>query len=668
LLSFQNAVNLAGHGLTIAGTGNTTVAGPIGGVGALNKIGSGTLILSGANTYTGATTITSGTLQIGAGGTTGSFGTGSVTNHGTLLFNRSDAIAVPQAISGTGAVRKSAGGTLTLSGANLYTGVTTIDGGIVNVSGNQSGANGGWSIGPTSTITTTVNVQAGSTMVVASGKQIRLGNTTAAGTTVQTLNVAGTVINHGTLYNGRPGVLNLNPGGSWTQNGAMSLIAHGGYSSTTTVNAGGSFIYAGSNMINLEPAAGNSGNAVLTISGGTFTTQRGFLSTGAASMSTTSGIHLSDGGTLRLSANIPALLSATNNTLVFRIGTGGGVLDTQGFVATLGPPVADVTGQTGTFTKTGSGSLILIGAGTHTGGTTIADGTLQLGNGGSTGSLGAGSILNQGTLTVQRATGLSISSAISGTGSFVQAGTGTTTLAGANTYSGDTTVSAGTLFVTSPFFADSSSVRLSTGARLNLAHSSTDVIERLYFNGQLQVAGVWGAVGSGAEHESALINGTGRIQATQGAIPFETWVASFGLSGTNAALDADPDDDGAPNLLEFALNGDPTSGTSSGLAFASIQPIAGQDFLTYTIAVRTGATFSELENRQIANRDGLTYLVEATLDLNDWEISEAITEIVPALTAGLPAPSLGWEYHTFRTNGDPATTPPTFLRVRVEAP
>ena len=80
-----------------------TVANVISGTGALSQLGTGTTTLTGANTYTGTTTISAGTLQIGAGGTTGALGTGAVTNNATLQFNRSDALTVANAISGTGA-------------------------------------------------------------------------------------------------------------------------------------------------------------------------------------------------------------------------------------------------------------------------------------------------------------------------------------------------------------------------------------------------------------------------------------------------------------------------------------------------------------------------------------------------------------------------------------
>ena len=64
--------------------------------------GPGTLVLSGSNTFSGGTTINSGTLQIGAGGATGTPGTGPITDYYTLAVSRSDAYTFPVGISGAG--------------------------------------------------------------------------------------------------------------------------------------------------------------------------------------------------------------------------------------------------------------------------------------------------------------------------------------------------------------------------------------------------------------------------------------------------------------------------------------------------------------------------------------------------------------------------------------
>jgi autotransporter-associated beta strand protein len=104
----------------------------------------------------------------------------------------------------------------------------------------------------------------------------------------------------------------------------------------------------------------------------------------------------------------------------------------------------------------GAGGFAQLGSGTtifasnfidYTGTTTIAAGTLQVGNGGSEGSIGTGDILNNATLAINLG-GISpfvLPNNISGTGKLEQIGPGTTQLTGTNTYSGATNVNAGTL-------------------------------------------------------------------------------------------------------------------------------------------------------------------------------------------------------------------------------
>ncbi|MEY3276509.1 MAG: hypothetical protein RL153_1777, partial [Verrucomicrobiota bacterium] len=95
----------------------------------------GQLTLPGNNAYTGTTTIGGGALQVGAGGTAGSLGTGNVANNGILTFNRSDNFTVPNAISGSGYLFKQGAGALTLSGANSFTGGLTVQAGSVALTG-----------------------------------------------------------------------------------------------------------------------------------------------------------------------------------------------------------------------------------------------------------------------------------------------------------------------------------------------------------------------------------------------------------------------------------------------------------------------------------------------------------------------------------------------------
>ena len=100
---------------------------------ALTKSGPGTLILASSNTLGGTTYLNSGTLQIGNGGTVGALPTGPVIDSGSLVFNRSDSVTIPNAISGTGTVSQSGSGSTNLTGSLTYTGVTNITQGNLTV-------------------------------------------------------------------------------------------------------------------------------------------------------------------------------------------------------------------------------------------------------------------------------------------------------------------------------------------------------------------------------------------------------------------------------------------------------------------------------------------------------------------------------------------------------
>ena len=98
------------------------------------------------------------------------------------------------------------------------------------------------------------------------------------------------------------------------------------------------------------------------------------------------------------------------------------------------------------FTKTGNNALIFANTNTYTGTTTISGGSIQLTSNGTTnGTLGTNNVVNNGQLVFNRANSYSVSNAISGTGTLIQQGTGTTVLVGSNSYSGGTVLNAGTM-------------------------------------------------------------------------------------------------------------------------------------------------------------------------------------------------------------------------------
>lgn len=105
------------------------------------------------------------------------------------------------------------------------------------------------------------------------------------------------------------------------------------------------------------------------------------------------------------------------------------------------------------FVKEGAGTLAIGGDCTHSGGTTISNGVLQIGDGSSdSGLLGTGPVTNWGALVIARGGNSVFPSVISGTGSLTNStldlGSGAaTTLTGSNTYTGPTVVTLGTLLV-----------------------------------------------------------------------------------------------------------------------------------------------------------------------------------------------------------------------------
>ena len=175
-------------------------------------------------------------------------------------------------------------------------------------------------------------------------------------------------------------------------------------------------------------------NGANTYSGGTLIRGGTISIASDGNLGATTGALAFDGGTLLTTAD---LASARVTTLA----AGGGTIETA--AATQFVHSGTISGP-GALTKSGAGILTLLADNTYAGGTTITAGTLQLGNGGTSGAI-VGDVTNNGTLAFNRSDTMTFAGAISGTGSLNQIGTGTTILTADNSYTGGTTIAAGML-------------------------------------------------------------------------------------------------------------------------------------------------------------------------------------------------------------------------------
>jgi autotransporter-associated beta strand protein len=396
------AVNFNTTGLTNnASAGQTiSISNNLGGSGAqLQQLGASTLILGGTNTYTGATTVSAGTLKAGSAGAfssssaftvnstldLGGFNSliaslsgsssGIVTNSGgsaaTLTAggdNTSTTFAgvIQDGISST-ALDKSGGGTMTLTGTNIYTGVTTIGAGTLALTGTGSIA-----------ASTQLNL-------VNSGVTFDISGTTAGASIVSLKGVSGSNVNLGTqtltITNGN--ALDIYYGAI---GGSGGLTAMGGFAML-----GGTNTYTGVTNITTTgelaiEGTGNVASSSKVINNGTLDLSVMSVDTSIKSLAGTN-----PGANLFL-GNQSLILTAANDTYAGQISGNGGVTlngGTETFTGSFGYSGAttvnggtlvvnnSLASSSGTTVNAG-GTLMGTGA---VGNTSIAGGTLAPGSG-----------------------------------------------------------------------------------------------------------------------------------------------------------------------------------------------------------------------------------------------------------------------------------------------
>ncbi|HUO88619.1 MAG TPA: FG-GAP-like repeat-containing protein [Rhizomicrobium sp.] len=180
----QGAGSLTSHGASTLNINGGNFAGVISGTEPIAI--SNSVFLTGANTYSGGTTIgPSAVLSLGNGGTTGSV-VGDITDSGNLYYDRSDAIALTVAVSGTGKLTQAGSGTLTINRAETYSGGTNVLNGTLSIGEADAIGSGALGVAGGAFLTT-------STMSLANGLSMSGSDTIAASTgTTLTLNTGAT--------------------------------------------------------------------------------------------------------------------------------------------------------------------------------------------------------------------------------------------------------------------------------------------------------------------------------------------------------------------------------------------------------------------------------------------------------------------------------------------
>ncbi len=482
------SVSGSAQNITINGAGDTTVSGAIATTtGSITKSGNGTLTLNGTNTFTGGLTINAGTVTLGStsalNSTAGSenavvFGLGST---GTLSLNGNNSTiaglntnnATPgttfvkngsastnatltignstnaSTYSGTIqdgdtrtlALNKAGAGTLTLSGANTYTGGTNINEGKIILSGGSLAAG-------------TVSIASGATLAtsgVASVGSLSLVNGANLDLTSAGLSLTGALTASG-------GNLSYTLGNTLAVTGALTL------SGTVNISLAGTFVdktrytlltFSSSDASNLNVTTTRLGWTITPVITGTS------YSVDIAIASSSLNWNLSGDGTWDATTAANWYNSKNFSTQAFTDGDNvtfdkstGGIIDITSTV-TPGSVTVNSSGEytfrtgsiagDGGITKSGSGKLTLSAANTFTGEVVVNAGTLAVTNASALGATSTGTRIISGATFDISGNLILVAEPLTLAGAGVAGVGALTSSSGANTISGPITLSASAL-------------------------------------------------------------------------------------------------------------------------------------------------------------------------------------------------------------------------------
>ncbi len=509
---------------------------------------SGTLSLGSASTLN----VTSGGLLFTGNNNYGIASGTLTTSASDLVVNQYSAntVSIGSVISGSGALTIAGGGTVALSGANSYTGGTNLDGSEVQITADNN-------LGGTGTITMQGGTLDVTTAGYSSSRALVLG---VDGGTVEV--DAGTLTESGVVSGG-----SNNTPVIFNKTGAGTLVLSGNNTLYAQVNINGGTLMMGvsgtpdNTALGASSATTDRADAALNVNTGTLDINGSTAALGVITL---------NGGSIIDSATTKGTLTGYSFNL--ESGTLGAALVDDIISGTTSDPID--------LYKYSSGTVVLTGNNSYSGATQISGGILQIGNGGTSGTLGTANVTTNGalptgvsatagsgTIAFDRSDNITISNAISGTGGVTQMGTGTLTLGASNSYSGTTAINNGTLLVSALAPLSSSTVQQlgdTSGVTLGVAGTSSGLF---YYTGSAATltASVT-ALGNG--HDTVQNAGAGTL----------TLAGNLGKNGTTLTLNA-------------GSGGINVTGTITGPSANSDMDFTGGTTTVSTLATYNGPTW-----------------------------------------------------------------------------
>ncbi|GEP41821.1 PQQ-dependent sugar dehydrogenase [Brevifollis gellanilyticus] len=409
--------------------------------------------------------VKSGPGRVAIGGNTG---TGTVTNaytggthvnEGLLVVNDASAL-------GTGSAAVRAGGTLWIAGGINIANALSISG--------FGGTNATTAV-PFGALRFDNNAVASGTVSLVSHARVEVPTVSTLGTLSGVVSGADSSLektgpgalllsNLGNTFGGdiivQAGILRAN--GLVGTGAPRGNLGNNSGSRTITINSGATMDWTSNNIF---IGAGGSASSLprIVVNGGTMQSSRfnvighvtlngGVLTQNASDTGQYQGYQML--GDITVGGTAASTISSSNSKLNHLRGAGTTTITVADATAstavdlTVSTGFADGSGDypgVSNFVKSGAGTMLITANSTFTGTNAVMAGTVQLGSGGATGSLSAGTWTNNGSIIVNRDTSATLTlAAMTGSGSYTQ-DNGSVIFNAVNSFAGPTIVNAGTL-------------------------------------------------------------------------------------------------------------------------------------------------------------------------------------------------------------------------------